>query len=311
MAPGRLTRIARKLHLIAASDLAHRDKFRYALRCSRFGGEFFTYRLRGGVSVALRKGSTDAKVFDEIFVERVYAAGLAALPTIDRHVTLIDLGAYTGFSALFLARGLAARGIVVNEIVAVEPDPDNFRMLLENLRTTGLAARTTALQAFAGAEHAFAEVQDSGNGAWGMRMGRLSDTGTPVLPMAEIANTAKINAPILLKCDIEGGERQLFLHIRDWAHLIHSILIELHTEFLPVREMLASLQSSGFHWTIHGASAEGAVIAFFLLERGAAQQADNATIEACPSMTIAKTHSKSTSSAWAWSEVVWRSRWTC
>jgi FkbM family methyltransferase len=267
MAPGRLARIARKLRLIAASDLVKRDQLRYALGCAMcsagWRGGVVTYRLRGGAPLALRKGSTDGKVFDEIFVERVYAPGLAALPGDLGRVTLIDLGAYTGLSAIFLARELA-----VEEIIAVEPDPDNFRLLSENLSTTGLANRSTALRAFAGREHAFATVQDSGNGAWGMRMGPFSETGTPVLPLAEIVKTAKSDAPVVLKCDIEGGERQLFLHIRDWEHLIRYVLLELHTEFLPLREMSACLESSGFHWTIHGTSAEGAVIAFFLLKRG-------------------------------------------
>src|SRR5580698_5382299 len=147
MALRRLARIVRKLRLIAASDLVARDQFLYALRA-----EVTTCRLRGGASVALRSGTTDGKVFDEIFIERVYAPGLAALPRDLGPVTLIDLGAYTGLSALFIARELA-----VNEVIALEPDPGNFRMLSENLRTTGLANRCTALHAFAGAEHAFAE----------------------------------------------------------------------------------------------------------------------------------------------------------
>ncbi len=261
MALGRLGRIARrmlrKLRLIAASDLVMRDKFRYALRA-----DARTYRLRGGASVALRKGTTDAKVFDEIFVEQVYAPCLKALPDNLGPITLIDLGAYTGLSALFFARELP-----VDHIVAVEPDPDNFRLLSENLRTSGLAERCTALHAFAGAERAFAALQDSGNGAWGMRMGRMSDSGIsdsgiPVLPLAGIASLAKTTAPIMLKCDIEGGERQLFLRLRDWEHLVRYIFLELHTEFLSVQELLACFESSGFQWTIHGTPVEEACIAF-------------------------------------------------
>jgi FkbM family methyltransferase len=268
MALGRLARIARKLWLIAASGLVKGDQLRYAMRAAGWGAAAGTYRLRGGVSVALRKGTTDGKVFDEIFVERVYGPCVAALPHNLGHVTLIDLGAYIGLSALFIARELAVDEVIVDEIIAVEPDPDNFRLLLENLRTTWLASRSTALRAFAGPERAFAEVRDSGNGAWGMRLGPFSDTGTPVLPLAEIATAARTNAPVVLKCDIEGGERQLLLHIRDWEHLIGYIFLELHTEFLPVREMFECLESSGFQWTIHGTPPEGACIAVFLLERG-------------------------------------------
>lgn len=231
-----------------------------------------TYRLRGSenravTTIALRQGTTDSKVFEEIFVQRVYAPCVAALPANLGRVTLIDLGANIGLSAIFFTRALG-----VDQIVAVEPDPDNFRVLSENLQRAGLANRSTALCAFAGARRGFAELHDSGNGAWGMRMGPLADTGTPVLPLTEIAAIAKTSAPVVLKCDIEGAERQLFLNIRDWEHLIGYIFLEVHTEFLPVWEMLACLEASGFQWTIHGTTHEttpaGASIALLLLERG-------------------------------------------
>jgi len=254
--------------MVVTSDLVNRDKLRYILNAAGQGAGLAAYRLRGGrlggsVSVTLRKGTTDSKVFDEIFLERVYARCLAALPDHLGPVSVIDLGANIGLSSLFFARELA-----VNEIIAVEPDPDNFQLLSKNLQRAGLANRCTAVRAFAGTERAFAELQDSGNGAWGMRMGPMSDTGTPVLPLAEIAGIAKTSAPLVLKCDVEGAERQLFLHIRDWEHLIRYVVLELHTEFLPVWEMLACLASSGFEWTIHGTPPAAASIALLLLERG-------------------------------------------
>ena len=258
----RIAGIVRKLRSVAASDLRNVDKLRYVLNAARQGSGVLAYRLRGGVSVALRQGTTDYKVFDEIFVERVYGPCIAALPENLGPIGLIDLGANIGLSALFLARALE-----IHEIITVEPDPDNFALLSENLRTGGLANCTTAVCAFAGAGPAFAHLHDSGNGAWGMRMGALSDIGTPVLPLAQIAKKAKSNAPLLLKCDIEGGEREIFLHIRDWDHLIRYIALELHTEFLPVDELLACLAASRFQWTVHGNPFAGASILLLLLER--------------------------------------------
>lgn len=264
----RLRSILRKLRLIAGSDLASPDKLAYLLNPGGNGAGLLTYRLQGGRSVALRKGTTDSKVFDEVFLEGAYASCVAALPDNLGPVTLIDLGANIGLTAVFLVRTLD-----VVEIIAVEPDPDNFELLSENLRRAGLASRSTAIRAFAGAERAFAELQDSGNGAWGMRMGPIADTGTPVLPLAEIAGltttgAAKTGATIILKCDIEGGERQLFLHMRDWDHLIPYIFLELHTEFLSFQEMSACLESSRFQWKIRGTPLPGASIALLLLERG-------------------------------------------
>jgi FkbM family methyltransferase len=259
----RLSSVVRKLCLIVQSELAGIDKLRYAMNASGHGAGLATYRLRGGICVALRKDTTDFKVFDEIFVEQAYAPCVARLPDDLGPVTLIDLGANIGLSALFLARALE-----VVEIIAVEPDPDNFRLLSENLRRTGLADRCTAIRAFAGVELAFATLHDSGNGAWGMRMGALSDAGIPVLPLTGIADAAKAGSPILLKCDIEGGERQLFLRMRDWEHLIHYIFLELHTEFLSFHEMAACLESSGYQWTIHGTPDASDVIVLLMLERG-------------------------------------------
>jgi FkbM family methyltransferase len=258
----------RKLRRIAGSELAGFDKLRYTMNASGHGAGLATYRLRGGANhgatrIALRKGTTDFEVFDEIFIEQAYAPCIAGLPANLGPVTLIDLGANIGLSVLYLSRTLE-----VIEIIAVEPEPDNFRLLSENLRRTGLAKRCTPMNAFAGAEHAFAELHDSGNGAWGMRMGPFADSGTPVLPLAEIARAAQSCGPMVLKCDIEGGERQLFLHIRDWEHLIHYIFLELHTEFLSIQEMLACLDSSGFQWTIRGIPPAEASIALLLLERG-------------------------------------------
>ena len=213
--------------------------------------------------MVLRERTTDFKVFDEIFLERAYAPCVAALPDHLGRVALIDLGANIGLSALFLARSLQ-----IEEIIAVEPDPDNFQLLSENIGKTGLANRSTAVHAFAGAGRGFAELLDSGNGAWGMRMGPPSDSGTPVLPLADIAGAVKTDAPLILKCDIEGAERQLFLHIRDWEHLIRYVLLELHTEFLSAEELGACLKSSGFRWTVHGDLPARAAIAVLLLERG-------------------------------------------
>ena len=56
----------------------------------------------------LRKGTTDFKVFDEIFVERAYAPCVAALPRNLGRVALIDLGANIGLSALYIAYELGA-----------------------------------------------------------------------------------------------------------------------------------------------------------------------------------------------------------
>src|SRR5271165_5124285 len=96
-------RAFRKLSLVASSELLWFDKLRYAWDTLTWhrapaGHEFREYRLRGGMSIRLREGSTDSKVFEEIFIDRAYAPCLGALVREAPAHLLIDLGANVGLS---------------------------------------------------------------------------------------------------------------------------------------------------------------------------------------------------------------------
>jgi len=263
-----------KLRRLFRSDLLWRDQAAYLFdeawdRLTGLSGTGVRrYRLRGGGAVSLRCGSTDRKVFDEIFLEQIYAPGVALLPAASAPTILVDLGANIGLSTVYLARRLN-----LTAVVAVEPCPENFRMLVENTQT--LAGRCNALNAFAGAERGFANLVDAGFGAWGLRMGAASSGGTPVLPLAEILPDVP-GARILLKCDIEGSERHLFRAMRDWEHLVDFIILELHTEFFTAAELESSLEESGYQWTRHGNVPADAVLCVIGLER--AQRKQSATL---------------------------------
>jgi hypothetical protein len=175
---GALPRFIRKVQRVAGSDLVLADKLRY-LRDRAIGslwpaplGRYREYRIRGSGSVTLRRGSTDEKVFEEIFIEGAYTPYAQAVRR-QGPVILIDLGANIGLSVISLARDLRPFAIV-----AVEPDGGNFGMLQENLRRTGLMEQCTAIQAFAGAEHASRNwwIPETGLGgcAWERQPGQVS-----------------------------------------------------------------------------------------------------------------------------------------
>jgi FkbM family methyltransferase len=183
---------------------------------------------------------------------------------------LVDLGANIGLSAVALARELQPVAIV-----AVEPDRGNFAMLRENIRLAGLADQCAAVQAFAGVEPGFAALVDSGNGAWGWRMGAPAQRGIPVLPLEEIiamgegmASAAEATrATTVLKCDIEGAEATLFRRMQQWEDRVRYVILELHTEFLSLQEFHACLDASRYHWRIDGAIPGEAILAVIGLER--------------------------------------------
>jgi FkbM family methyltransferase len=214
--------------------------------------------MRDGSSIQLRAGTTDSKVFEEIFADRIYAAWAAACP--ERPQVLVDLGANIGLSTLFLDREMG-----FERVIAVEPDFENVRALRNNLEGN-VHAELTILHAFAGEQRGFANVLDAGYGAWGLRMGDVAEAGVPVIPLEEIVPDAP--GGVLLKCDIEGGERFVFPNIAAWDERVSFIILELHMEFFTLAQLEAALASSKYAWRVHGSVEVGAVLAVLALERG-------------------------------------------
>lgn len=256
-------RVFHKLRRIADSELSRPDTFWYVMNeiLERAGFETAerSYRLRDGSTVFLRRGTTDAKVFEEVFIDRIYAPFAALVK--GRPSVLVDLGANVGLSALFLERRLD-----FDRVIAIEPDLENLQALRRNL-DDNLSVPCESIQAFAGAERGFAKLHDAGYGAWGLRMGEAADSGIPVLPLAEIV--PRVPGGVLLKCDIEGAEQQLFPQIEAWDDLVSFIILELHTEFFTMEQLFRSLAESRYEWRLHGGAEPGAVLAVFALERGA------------------------------------------
>jgi FkbM family methyltransferase len=257
-----------KLDRIANSDLAGLDRVKYLVDeiLGRLGTRRESvYRLRDGTWVYLRDGTTDRKVFDEIFIEEIYAYLARSIPYEQCSPVLVDLGANVGLSALFLERRLR-----LDRIIAVEPDPENAKALRRNLENA--VAEHMVIEAFAGGERGFARIHDAGYGAWGLRMGEASldeirGDGIPVMLLEDLL--PEVPGGVLLKCDIEGAERHLFPRVSEWDSLVNFIILELHTEFFSWEQLQTALETSNYLWEIHGHIEPGAVLGVVGLERGA------------------------------------------
>jgi FkbM family methyltransferase len=260
-----IARALAKIGRILRSDLAGMDRIWFLLHeaLERIGLQATgvrSYTLRDGARVSLRAGSTDAKVFEEVFIDHIYAPFAHAA----RHLkptVLVDLGANIGLSSLYLEKQLG-----FDHIIAVEPEFDNLRSLRRNL-DGNLGAPCESIQAFAGAERGFAHLLDAGFGAWGLRMGQSAEEGIPVLPLEEIVPT--VPGGVLLKCDIEGAEQHLFPRIAQWDHLVSFVILELHTEFFSYLQLQATLNQSSYEWRVVGSVDPRALLSVFALERGA------------------------------------------
>jgi|LauGreDrversion4_2_1035121.scaffolds.fasta_scaffold80170_2 FkbM family methyltransferase len=174
----------------------------------------------------LRAESSDFLVFCQIFCERELEC-VAALKNVE---FIVDLGANTGLSATYLACRFPNA-----KIIAVEPDPENFQLLLRN--TQPLADRICCV-----------------NAAIWSKSGRLQSNPVPYrggtasskqfIPLEKekvsgdiesitldgLMSQFNLNRIDLLKIDIEGAEAEVFREPGLWLSRTAAIVIELHDD---------------------------------------------------------------------------------
>jgi FkbM family methyltransferase len=190
----------------------------------------FDLRLRDGVDLRLR---TEDSVAIFILGAGEYDVDLTALGGVD---TVLDLGANVGIAAIFLATRLSP-----DRVVCVEPSPENFALLEENLRRN-VASATAIRAAVTPRPGRFRLAQVAAPGELRVLEGRGDIEG---VTLEEIMDRAGLERVGLLKVDIEGGEMPLFERAGEWSWRVGAILAEVHPP-LTRSVALAQLEPHGF-----------------------------------------------------------------
>jgi FkbM family methyltransferase len=194
--------------------------------------------------VELRLNSTDLPTFGQIFVNFEYESPCLP-PTAS---TIVDLGANIGLATLYFGARYPQASIL-----SVEPDADNFGVLLRN--TQSLQQRVHQYQAAIWTHDGQINLrtEDDANrslGAWGIQVTtspRPGQKSVPCYRLATILDLVGFSTVDILKIDIEGAELELFSDgIDDCLSRIQVIIIETHDRFRPgseaaVRNALAPL----------------------------------------------------------------------
>jgi FkbM family methyltransferase len=195
-----------------------------------------------GFPVQLRRGSTDAAVFRQIFrkgdwdftrfpqAQRVWNAYHAIIRAGERPI-IIDAGANVAAASLWFARLFPQASIV-----AVEPDPDNARMC--RLNTEG-AGNVTVVEAAIGARAGAASLHNPQGTAVAVQTLRSNAGGVAVRTVADLAQGGRL---FIVKIDIEGFESDLFSANTDWLDQVSLVMVETHDWLLPGQFSSRSLQ---------------------------------------------------------------------
>ena len=137
---------------------------------------------------------------------------------------VIDAGANIGTSAIWFARKFPNA-----KIVAVEPESENFDLLVKNVKTF---ENVIPLRAALGRELGKLKLLDRKTGPWGYSV--CEESGDAELEEVDsvtvrsIMDKFGIERVCLLKMDIEGGEKDVLENSNQWIDNVDTMTVELH-----------------------------------------------------------------------------------
>ncbi len=217
----------------------------------------------GGGDVYLRLGTTDFYVLEEVFFDRSYDAIFRR--DLGPIKTIVDLGANIGLSVrLWQMHWPDAR------IIAVEPDPANAALCARNISLLGKNGNVSLVRACI-AGRARLVTLDRSAGECGVQMRDASpsdEDAVSALTLPELLERCQVREEIdLLKCDIEGAERELFEHSASWLHRVRNLVVELHAPY-GHDEFIENIRDSGVNFADETLAAVPGSYEHILLRRG-------------------------------------------
>ena len=191
--------------------------------------------------VYVRLNTSDWYVLEEVFLDQVYEP--ATLRETGKVERIVDLGANTGFSALWWRKHYAQA-----LIVAVEPDRENSLMFARNVAGHAEAEKIQLVRAcVAGSPRKVA--LDRAGGSWRFRMSERdpleADEAIEALTLPQILEETGMAGSIdVLKCDVEGAEAEIFADCAAWIGLVKQLIVEVHRPY-TVEALLEDLSHGG------------------------------------------------------------------
>jgi FkbM family methyltransferase len=230
--------------------------FKYSAQSFRheiLGGqaEYLRHTRFARFPLVARRHTTDQRVFAQIFVEREYTPvdGWTDVETV------VDCGANVGYSSAYFLTAFPE-----SRVIALEPEPDNYRVLSRNLEPYG--SRAVAVNTALWSRPGYLQLRESdyrGGGAWSRQVDEPAhgESGSvEAIDMPSLMERFGLQRVSLLKMDIEGAETVVFSErTSDWLPRVDALVVELHddTHFGPATPVFArAIAPEGFEVTESG-----------------------------------------------------------
>ena len=200
------------------------------------------YRLRNGIKYSVRKGTSDKGVINDIWIRNTYIPKGFEIRETD---IIIDIGAHIGVFAIFAAKK-AGKG----KVFAIEPFPENYSLLTENVKLNDADNVITLNAAVCGKPgkkslflseesvcHSFYKFQNQSER-------KLVVDGITLHGIMEKNGLERVD---LLKIDCEGAEYDILLNDKKALDKIDRITMEYHNiDGNSPEQLKAFLEEKGF-----------------------------------------------------------------
>jgi FkbM family methyltransferase len=197
--------------------------------------------------IQLRAGTSDLRAFEEVILSEVYNVDLNFTPSF-----IIDCGANIGLASLYFKWKYPN-----TKIVAIEPEPSNFKILDRNI--SYYYPDIEGLMTGVWNKRAWLSVSDEFNrGKWGftvIELPELTDKVVRSVTVGELLKKYQRTEIDILKMDVEGAEKEIFeANYEDWLPHTKVILIETHDRFKKgcSAAVIRAISSYDFNISIRG-----------------------------------------------------------
>jgi FkbM family methyltransferase len=195
--------------------------------------QVMTLRLKGVAHpIALRPGTSDWDVLHQVFVAQEYDSASEEHEINVAHFyddvlghsdvpVIIDCGANIGIASIWYAQRFPEA-----RIIAVEPEPENFRILGMNAANY---PNITPVQGGISDRRTHVSLTNAGNAPWAWETTESDDSGeTETFTIPDLVAAVPRSRLMTVKIDIEGSEVELFRSNLDWPRETPLIVFEAH-----------------------------------------------------------------------------------
>ncbi|MDR2835048.1 MAG: FkbM family methyltransferase [Bacteroidales bacterium] len=186
----------------------------------RFGGKITPRGYK--FPIFIRDNSSDSKVFEQVISGNCYNLEKIMRKKIELPAVVVDCGANVGLSSVFFANKYPNA-----QIIAVEPEENNYRHCLKNTRDY---PQISCLQKGIWDKSCFLKIKNSKANSWGFQvLESVAETNISAMSITDLANQYNLKQIDILKIDIEGSEKQIFEYgADDWLPMVKILIVELH-----------------------------------------------------------------------------------